>query len=103
MDVCTSATKKKGKAIVDGAKSRHTWQKFEEDSCNPSNERTRYRSQWKLDTRCFRVDFFVEVEKKLVRTFPGIELKSSPHIESKVKREPEAAHMRDKSWPYYDD
>ncbi|GAB2279261.1 hypothetical protein Dimus_013907 [Dionaea muscipula] len=90
-------------AQVDGARGRRTWQKFEEDcAIHAMRELVNY-PKWKLDTGAFRSGFFVEVEKKLVKTFPGIDLRASPHIESKVKREPEAAHMRDKSWPYYDD
>ncbi|GAB2284196.1 hypothetical protein Dimus_018661 [Dionaea muscipula] len=138
-----SATKKKAKAKVDGARGRRTWQKFEEDCAIHAMRELVNDPKWKLDTGAFRSGFFVEVEKKLVKTFPGIDLRASPHIESKVKvwkrhyhtlydmlktsgfgwddekkmilvdsddvwnnyvaREPEAAHMRDKSWRYYDD
>ncbi|GAB2280796.1 hypothetical protein Dimus_015420 [Dionaea muscipula] len=47
--------------------------------------------------------FFVEVEKKSVSAFPVHDLRASPRIESKEKKEPEAVNIRGKPFPYYDD
>ncbi|CAL5336750.1 unnamed protein product [Camellia sinensis] len=41
--------------------------------------------RWKFDNNQFRVGFYNECEKKILSTFPGTDLRATPHIDSKIK------------------
>ncbi|GAB2295037.1 hypothetical protein Dimus_038331 [Dionaea muscipula] len=80
-----ATTRKRGKAKIEGGRGRRIWTKREEEFLLSAMIELVTDPKWKLDTGAFRNGFFVEVEKKLVLAFPGTDLRSSPHIESKVK------------------
>ncbi|KAI8028569.1 Cell wall / vacuolar inhibitor of fructosidase 2 [Camellia lanceoleosa] len=41
--------------------------------------------KWKVDSGQFKSRFYGELEKRIVMTFPGSDLRACPHIESKIK------------------
>ncbi|XP_058202615.1 uncharacterized protein LOC131317052 [Rhododendron vialii] len=42
-------------------------------------------SKWKLDCGQFKAGFYGECEKRIIRAFPGTNLRAHPHIDSKIK------------------
>ncbi|PSS33936.1 Tetratricopeptide repeat protein like [Actinidia chinensis var. chinensis] len=44
-----------------------------------------YCDKWKADNGQFRSGFYAELEKHIILTFLGTDLRASPHIESKTK------------------
>ena len=81
-----SVGQKKGKRKTNGtSRSRRVWTKREKEYLITVMNELFTDPKWRLDTGQFRFGFFTEVEKKIIMYFPGTDLRSNPHIDSKIK------------------
>ncbi|KAL8528287.1 hypothetical protein ACS0TY_005914 [Phlomoides rotata] len=85
----------KGKA----SKGRRSWSRVEEDaliSCLIDI----VNDGWKADNS-FKAGFQRELEKRMLKIFPGTDLVANPHINSKIHADPQVRGIHFKSWPFY--
>ncbi|CAL5391579.1 unnamed protein product [Camellia sinensis] len=78
-DTGTTSSHKKGKP-------RRSWNHREElFLITTMKDVTASNPRWKFDNNQFRTGFYNECEKKILSTFPGTDLRATPHIDSKIK------------------
>ncbi|GMP62699.1 hypothetical protein CsSME_00024695 [Camellia sinensis var. sinensis] len=76
--------KGKGKATASSSRGRKVWTPKECDVFIRAM-RDLFGEKWKADNGQFKCGFYSELEKLIILAFPGIDLRASPHIESKIK------------------
>lgn len=80
-----SKSSKKRKDPASTTRGHRVWKKVEEDMLIKTM-RDVFKIKWKQDNGQFQPGFYAEVEKHIILAFPGTDLRSNPHIASKIKQ-----------------